>query len=71
MENTLTPNEEDPVSSSLPEKKWEKFWGSLLVSVPPQGTALAWEVIILLCPLWIPNSKCFLSMPKYLAVALG
>lgn len=71
MENTLILSEEGPDSSSLPEKKWEEFWGSLLVSVPAQGTSRTWEMIILLYPPQIPNSKCFLSMPEYLAVALG
>lgn len=66
----LIPNKEDPLSSSLPEK-WEKFWGSPLVSVPPQGTSLTWEVIVLLCPPFIPNPNCFLSVPKSLAEALG
>lgn len=38
---------------------------------PSPGDIPDLGMIMLLCPLWIPNPKCFLSMPDYLAVALG
>lgn len=41
------------------------------VSPSPGNIPGTWEIIILLCPSWIPSSKCFLSVPEYLAVVLG